>query len=105
MQLKQNQLNEKEASLTAVFEIEANAATDATISIENEGIELAKTSIKLIKGISTYPVDFKIENPKLWWTNGLGEANLYTISGKLTVENKITEKIGTDRVTNPGIGS
>lgn len=92
MQLKQNQLNEKEASLTAVFEIEANAATDATISIENEGAELAKTSIKLTEGISTYPVDFKIEDPKLWWTNGLGEANLYTIRGKLTVENKITEK-------------
>lgn len=92
MQLKQNQLNENEASLTAVFEVESNAATEATISIENEGVELAKTSIKLIKGISTYPVEFKIENPKLWWTNGLGEANLYTIRGKLAVGNRITEK-------------
>ncbi len=92
MQLKQNQLNEHEASLTAVFEVEANAATEATISIENEGVELAKTSIKLIKGISTYPVDFKIENPKLWWTNGLGAANLYTIRGKLAVGKRITEK-------------
>lgn len=92
IQLKQNHLNEKEANLTAVFEVEANVATDATISIENEGVELAKASIKLIKGISTYPVDFKIENPKLWWTNGLGEANLYTIRGKLAVENRITEK-------------
>ncbi len=92
LQLKQNQLNENEASLTAVFEIEANAETDATISIENEGIELAKTTIKLSEGISTYPVGFKIENPKLWWTNGLGKTNLYNIKGKLTVGNRVTEK-------------
>ena len=92
LQLKQNSVSEKEASLTAVFEIEANADNEATITIQNDGNELARTNIKLTKGISTYPVDFKIENPKLWWTNGLGEAHLYNIKGKLEIGKRITEK-------------
>ena len=92
LQLKQNSVSEKEAMLTAVFEIEANADNDATITIQNDGNELARTNIKLTKGVSTYPVDFKIENPKLWWTNGLGEAHLYNIKGQLEIGKRITEK-------------
>ena len=92
LQLKQNSVSEKEASLTAVFEIEANADNEATVTIQNDGNELARANIKLTKGISTYPVDFKIENPKLWWTNGLGEAHLYNIKGKLEIGKRITEK-------------
>jgi len=92
LQLKQNSVSEKEATLTAVFEIEANADNDATITIQNDGNELARTNIKLTKGVSTYPVDFKIENPKLWWTNGLGEAHLYNIKGQLEIGKRITEK-------------
>jgi len=92
LQLKQNSVSEKEATLTAVFEIEGNSENTATVSIENDGKELARADIKLTKGISTYPVDFKIENPKLWWTNGLGEAYLYNIKGKLEIGKRITEK-------------
>jgi beta-mannosidase len=92
LQLKQNSVSEKEATLTAIFEIEGNSENTATISIENDGNELARTNIKLTKGVSTYPVDFKIENPKLWWTNGLGDAHLYNIKGKLEIGKRITEK-------------
>lgn len=92
LQLKQNSVSEKEAKLTAVFEIEANTDQEAAVSIQNDGNELARTNIKLTKGISTYPVDFKIENPKLWWTNGLGEAHLYNIKGQLEIGKRITEK-------------
>jgi beta-mannosidase len=92
LQLKQNSVSEKEAKLTAVFEIEANADNEATVAIQNDGNELARTNIKLTKGISTYPVDFKIENPQLWWTNGLGEAHLYNIKGQLEIGKRITEK-------------
>ena len=92
LQLKQNQVSETEATMTAVFEIEANADNKATITIENDGVELARADIQLTKGISTYPVDFKIENPKLWWTNGLGEAHLYNIKGKLLIGKRLMEQ-------------
>lgn len=96
LQLKQNSVSEKEATLTAVFEVDASKANSATISIENDGIELAKADVELTEGISTYSVDFKIDNPKLWWTNGLGEAHLYNLKGKLTIGNLTTEK--TERI-------
>ena len=96
LQLKQNQVSEKEATLTAVFEIEANTDGKATVTIENDGNELARADIQLTKGVATYPVDFKIENPKLWWTNGLGEAHLYNIKGKLLVGSRSAEK--TERI-------
>lgn len=92
LQIKQNQVSEKEATLTAVFEIEANVDNKASVTIENDGKELARVDIQLTKGISTYPVDFKIENPKLWWTNGLGEAHLYNIKGTLAIGKRFTEK-------------
>lgn len=92
LQLKQNSVSETEATLTAVFEIDASAANNATISIENDGVELAKADVQLTEGISTYSVDFKIANPKLWWTNGLGEAHLYNIKGKLAIDKRFAEK-------------
>jgi len=96
LQLKQNQVSEQEATMTAVFEIDANADNDAVVSIEESGVELAKANVKLTKGVSAYSVDFKISNPKLWWSNGLGEPNLYIISGKLAVGNRVTQK--TERI-------
>ncbi|MDP3432333.1 MAG: glycoside hydrolase family 2 TIM barrel-domain containing protein, partial [Bacteroidota bacterium] len=92
LQLKQNSVSETEATLTAVFEVDASAVNNATISIENDGVELAKADVQLKEGISTYSVDFKIANPKLWWTNGLGEAHLYNIKGKLAIGKRFAEK-------------
>ena len=96
LQLKQNSVSETEASLTAVFEVEAENEQKATFSIENDGVQLSSTEIQLQPGISTYSVDFKIENPKLWWTNGLGDAHLYNIKGKLAIGGRMTEK--TERI-------
>lgn len=92
LQLKQNQVSEQEAAMTAVFEIDASAANEAVLSIEESGVELAKVNVKLTEGISTYSVDFKIDRPKLWWTNGLGEPNLYIITGKLAIGKQVTQK-------------
>jgi len=85
-------VSSKEATFTAVFEIDAMKASTATVSINSDGVELAKTKVKLKEGVSIYSVDFKIDNPTLWWTNGLGDAHLYNISGKLTVDGYSTEK-------------
>jgi len=39
--------------------------------------------IKLKKGLQTIKVPYEIQNPKLWWTNGLGEQNLYNFNIEL----------------------
>jgi beta-mannosidase len=35
------------------------------------------TKISLVKGTNNLSFDFEIENPELWWSNGLGEPHLY----------------------------
>jgi len=35
------------------------------------------TKISLVKGINNLSFPFEVENPELWWSNGLGEPHLY----------------------------
>ncbi|MBK3519119.1 beta-mannosidase [Carboxylicivirga marina] len=79
----QNHITEQSAQLTSVFEVEANEANDATLSISIDGNILTSKKVNLKKGTHTYNVDFEIENPELWWSNGLGEAHLYQLKGEL----------------------
>jgi len=97
LQLVQNRVSEKEANFTAVFEVESVKENPAILSIENDGKKLAKLKVKLHQGVSTYKVDFKIDDPKLWWSNGLGEAHLYNIKGKVEVAsltNEVEHRVG-----------
>ncbi len=56
---------------------------------------LCRKKIKKSKYISDY---FKIENPKLWWCNGMGEAYLYDLVFRLrshdTVYDSVETKLG-----------
>jgi beta-mannosidase len=92
LQIVQNNVAEKEATFTSVFEIDAVKNGIATLSIKNDSILLASAIFELKKGIAKYSVDFKIKNPQLWWAVGLGEPHLYNISGELDIEGrKVTE--------------
>ena len=88
LQIIQNKVTDEKATFTAVFEIESTKKIKAKLSINNEGIQLATTAVQLKKGVKKYSVDFEITNPKLWWTNGLGEPNLYKISGELDIKGR-----------------
>jgi beta-mannosidase len=96
LQIKQNAVNEKEATFTAIFEIDAPKPGEALLTIENDSLELTKGTVQLTEGVGRYSIDFKIANPKLWWTNGLGAPNLYNLKGKVTVGSRSTEK--TERI-------
>jgi len=92
LQIIQNKVSDKKATFTAVFEIDAVKKEMANVSISNDGTQLATSDIQLKKGIAKYKVDFEILNPKLWWTNGLGEAYLYNILGELNIDGqKVSE--------------
>ena len=93
LQIVQNSVDENKASLTAVFEINAVKNGQATLLVNSDGNQLAAEKIQLKKGVEKYSVDFDIENPELWWSNGLGEPHLYTISGVLDIKGR---KVSTD---------
>jgi beta-mannosidase len=88
--IKQESLTKERARLTAFFEIRSDTAQEAVVAIEQEGAEpsepLAKIETNLLPGINRVSFSFEILNPKLWWTNGLGEAYLYPFKGSLTAD-------------------
>lgn len=79
----QESLNDSCAELTAVFEIESNSEGEIELSldVDLEQSQLLKVSVS--PGKQSYSCSFKIENPKRWWTNGLGSAHLYNITGSV----------------------
>lgn len=96
LQIVQQEVQDDVAKFTAMVEVESEKNKKASIHLDVNGELLASTSIRLHKGIGTYPVDFEIKNPKLWWTNGLGGQPLYQVTARLLVDGITTEK--SDRI-------
>ena len=61
------------------------------ITFEKE-IEIEANSRKIIEFNSHNFPQLKISNPRLWWPNGLGEANLYKLELKVSFNNSFTDK-------------
>lgn len=92
LQLVQNEVTDDLARLTAVVEVEAQKKAEATYEVLVDGKPVKSNVIKLEEGLHTYSLDFEITNPKLWWTHGLGEQPLYTVTANLTVDNRMTSR-------------
>ncbi len=99
LQIIQNEFSENSVALTAKAEIQSKMDGKAIVRIFNEenGNQLAENEIELKTGENEVSVDFKINDPKLWWTNGLGEQNLYTIRAEIDIDGSktdISDRIG-----------
>lgn len=86
------------AQLTNTVTIDADAPlqnVEISVSDGHRGKVLAKKTVSLRKGTNTITLPFDIQNPKLWWTNGLGEPYLYTLRTTLRKDRKVlSEKTG-----------
>lgn len=69
---EQEELNEVIAKLNFKVTIDCQFAGNYDLKIN--GFQKA---FELKKGINSIDFPYEIKNPKLWWTNGLGNANLY----------------------------
>jgi beta-mannosidase len=79
---------DNKAQVSANIEILALKAGKANLVLENDQKNLVQKEFMLTRGINLLSIDFTIDNPKLWWSNGLGKANLYTFNCKLSVNNE-----------------
>jgi len=79
-QIYQLQVSEKKADLKAVIQIDSDAETGCDITLLNGNRQIIKKKINLRKGVNKFSEIFQINNPKLWWPNGLGEAYRYNLS-------------------------
>ncbi len=80
----QLELNDRKAVLEFITEIKADRVSTIQLKI-NEIIE----TFNLKKGLNKIKMIYEIKNPKRWWTNGLGEANLYPFEISLIDHKKI----------------
>ena len=89
MRIIQRGIFEREATLTAVIEIESTTKRNVDIDLylykpQRNGLkDIVKTNIWLPSGRKTVEIDFELFRPKLWWPNGLGDQNLHTIVARL----------------------
>ncbi len=67
------------AKLKLHLSLDADKQENVSIRLKDTSTEtlVLQQLIELKPGINDYAVDFEIHQPKLWWSNGLGEPNLY----------------------------
>lgn len=86
VQYIQKNVTAKRADLSTVVEIRSDADVEkAEIAIAANGKTLATKETALKKGVNTVSLDYSVKNPRLWWSNGLGEPYLYNFTATLSV--------------------
>lgn len=98
----QKEVTSKKAILQARIEVEADKSGVVSLRIQAKGIRNTwNKTVQVEKGKNVIEMDLTINNPKLWWTNGLGEPHLYLFTASLSMENEILDS----RTDNLGIRS
>ena len=83
LHIVQDSLSPDEARLTARFEVLSDAGGAAMVDIQGPDGIAARQAVTLKPGRNTIELPVTVASPKLWWSNGLGEAHLYTLTGRL----------------------
>ena len=82
--IKQNRLDSVLAGLTAVIEVNVKGdskESNVEVLVNKQSIKLV--DIELVNGKNVLKIPFNIENPKLWWPNGMGKQILYDVEVKI----------------------
>ena len=97
-----------DVSIAVAIENRAGSAVQATLRARFGGIEVQKT-VSLNPGISEVSLDprefaqLHLKEPRLWWPNGYGPANLYTLEldvlGDGALSDSVTLKFGVRELT------
>lgn len=92
---RQEKVNKRHATISNVVEIEADQDINnaqITITDQTKKRHIVTKKCILRKGINTIPITFTVNNPRLWWCNGLGKPELYTFSTQVSINGKQTDQ-------------
>lgn len=87
-------ISRKQAEMSATIEVESErsgARAQLTVSDAATGKRLASGKLTLNEGVNRVPLPMQVKNPRLWWSRGLGDANLYDFKVELTVDGKVVD--------------
>ena len=89
----QKSVTAKRADIDVEFEILSQKEATAQLRVidEKSGKVLAKGSTTLKSGENKAVVPLTIAKPKLWWSNGLGEAHRYAFRTEVEIEGKVVD--------------
>ena len=81
---------------TAKMAVDIEISSDETIkncaisiSDKNDGKQFLTKNVNIAKGDNKIFLEFTVNNPKLWWSNGLGKAHLYNFNVELKQKGKL----------------
>jgi len=81
--IRQNHVTADSAELTAVIQIYSEQERKGNVHIRTED-QNWEQQVTLQEGTDIIEIPLTLENPKLWWSRGLGEAHLYTFTIAVT---------------------
>lgn len=95
VQIIQEQLTDEVAQLKAVATIVVSTAGEYHISLNVEGEQNSGSARKVTLAKGSHPVEleFTIDRPKRWWSNGLGEPYLYHIQTTLSKDHELLDQL------------
>lgn len=86
LQIVQSNVSARSARIKTVVEVLSDKdVNDASVSVTDGATRqhYGTTTTSLHKGLNKVTVDFTIQHLRLWWSNGLGKPNLYTLKTSL----------------------
>lgn len=91
--IRQDKVTEKEAILTAVFEIRVDKNDPCSLFFHIPQLaDTYHTKLTLKKGMNLVELPLRIPFPKLWWCNGQGDPFLYTMHAWMTSGERLLDK-------------
>lgn len=86
------EIEKSRARMAASLKVEAPRTCDATAEVVLDGRVLARTRVQLQAGDNRIDLPFTVNRPRLWWSNGLGEAALYTFQCRVKCPDRLIER-------------
>ncbi|WCT54363.1 glycoside hydrolase family 2 TIM barrel-domain containing protein [Paenibacillus kyungheensis] len=85
--IRQNQVHVESADLTAVVQIYSEQERQVNLRVYTDGQNWEQT-VTLAEGTDAVQIPLLLDNPKLWWSRGLGDAHLYTFTVEVLEQNQ-----------------
>ena len=98
VQVIQKDVTAQQAKINSILNISSDVQKDVSVKLKIDDSLYVDKNVKLFKGENKIPINITINNPNLWWTNGLGTHYLYnfqfTVNSNNDIVDSCAQKIG-----------
>ncbi|MFW6351657.1 MAG: glycoside hydrolase family 2 protein, partial [Bacteroidota bacterium] len=85
--------DENKALISGSVSLEAEKAGEYQLSLDvDEHESVVVKNVSLEEGLTEISFEFEIDDPNLWWTNGLGESYLYDLKFSLSSKDQVIDR-------------